>query len=76
MRSRLTLVGAIPLTLVAGIGHLLIGTVDGHLLLNLLIGSIPGIVIGSLLVQRISEKFVRIALAGVLVIAGARLVAL
>jgi uncharacterized membrane protein YfcA len=70
------IVHAIPLTLVAGIGHLLIGTVDGHLLLNLLIGSIPGIVIGSLLVQRISEKFVRIALAGVLVIAGARLVAL
>lgn len=70
------IVHAIPLTFVAGIGHLLIGSVDGHLLLNLLIGSIPGIIIGSLLVQRISEKLVRFALAGVLIIAGARLLAL
>lgn len=70
------IVHAIPLTFVAGLGHLLIGSVDGHLLLNLLIGSIPGIVIGSLLVQKVSERLVRIALAGVLIIAGARLVAL
>lgn len=69
------IVHAIPLTFVAGIGHLLIGSVDGHLLLNLLIGSIPGIVIGSLLVHRVSEKLVRIALSIVLVIAGARLIA-
>ncbi len=68
------IVHAIPLTLVAGVGHLLIGTVNGSLLLNLLIGSIPGIVIGSLLVHRVSEKLVRIALSGVLVLAGARLI--
>lgn len=70
------IVHAIPLTFVAGIGHLLIGSVDGHLLLNLLIGSIPGIIIGSLLVQKVSERLVRIALAGVLIIAGARLAVL
>lgn len=70
------IVHAIPLTFVAGIGHLLIGSVDGHLLLNLLIGSIPGIIIGSLLVHKVSEKLVRIALASVLIIAGARLVVL
>jgi uncharacterized membrane protein YfcA len=70
------IVHAIPLTIVAGIGHLLIGSVDGHLLLNLLIGSIPGIIIGSLLVHKVSEKLVRLALSAVLVIAGARLIAI
>lgn len=69
------IVHAIPLAFVAGVGHLLVGSVDGRLLLNLLIGSIPGIIIGSLLVSRISEKLVRIALSIVLVIAGARLIA-
>jgi len=67
------IVHAIPLTVVAGIGHLLIGSVDGMLLLNLLIGSIPGIVIGSLLVHKVSEKLVRYALSVVLVFTGARL---
>jgi uncharacterized protein len=69
------IVHAIPLTLVAGIGHLLIGSVDGRLLLNLLIGSVPGIIAGSLLVHRVSDKVVRIALSIVLLIAGARLIA-
>lgn len=68
------IVHAVPLTIVAGIGHLLIGSVDGQLLLNLLVGSIPGIIIGSLLVHRISETFVRVGLAAILVFAGARLV--
>ena len=70
------IVHAIPLTLVAGIGHLLIGSVNVHLLLNLLIGSIPGIIIGSLLVHRVSDKLVRISLAIVLVLTGARLIAI
>lgn len=69
------IVHAIPLTFVAGIGHLLIGSVDGHLLANLLIGSIPGIIIGSLLVHKVSEKLVRITLSIVLVFAGVRLIA-
>lgn len=69
------IIHAIPLTLVAGIGHLLIGSVDGRLLANLLIGSIPGIVVGSLLVHRVSDKLVRIALSAVLVLTGARLIA-
>src|SRR6188508_1679864 len=66
------IVHAIPLTLVAGIGHLLIGSVDVHLLLNLLVGSIPGIIVGSLLVHRVSDKLVRIALSLVLMLTGAR----
>jgi hypothetical protein len=69
------IVHAIPLTIVAGFGHLLIGNVDGSLLLNLLIGSIPGIIVGSLLVHKVSEKLVRYALSVVLVFAGARLIA-
>lgn len=68
------IVHAVPLTLVAGIGHLFIGSVDGKLLLGLLLGSIPGIIFGSLLVHRISETFVRVSLAAILVFAGARLV--
>jgi uncharacterized membrane protein YfcA len=70
------IVHAIPLTLVAGIGHLLIGSVDVHLLLNLLIGSIPGIIVGSLLVHFVSDKLVRFALSIVLVLTGVRLIAI
>jgi uncharacterized membrane protein YfcA len=68
------IVHAVPLTIVAGIGHLFIGSVDWQLLLNLLLGSMPGIIIGSLLVHRISEAVVRVGLAAILVFAGARLV--
>jgi len=39
---------AVPLTLIAGLGHWLIGQVDLHLLVSLLVGSVPGIIIGSL----------------------------
>jgi len=70
------IVHAIPLTLIAGIGHFMIGSVDGMLLLNLLIGSIPGIIIGALVVQRVSEKLVRVALSAVLVLTGVRLIAI
>ena len=66
---------AVPLVLVAGLGHWLIGSVDGKLLANLLIGSIPGIIIGSLLVQRISERAARIVLSIILAFAGVRLIA-
>jgi uncharacterized membrane protein YfcA len=65
---------AVPLTLIGGLGYLLIGSVDGRLLLNLLIGSIPGIILGSLLVHKVSEKLVRVVLSIVLVITGTRLV--
>jgi len=64
----------VPLVFVAGFGHWLIGSVDGKLLVNLLIGSIPGIIIGSLLVQRISERAARIALSVILAFAGGRLI--
>lgn len=59
---------AVPLTLVAGIGHWMIGDVDGVLLTNLLIGSIPGVIVGSLLSTHASDKVLRPLLAIVLAI--------
>ena len=64
---------AVPLAFLAGAGHWYLGSIDGALLMTLLIGSLPGIVLGSYLATRAREAVVRIALAGVLVIVGVRL---
>jgi uncharacterized membrane protein YfcA len=61
---------AVPLTLVAGLGHWWIGDVNLALLANLLIGSIPGVVLGSLLATRASDNWLRPALAAVLLVSG------
>jgi uncharacterized protein len=63
----------VPLTLLAGAGHLYLGSVDWSLLGNLLIGSLPGIVFGSYLATRARDAVVRTALAGILVVVGVRL---
>jgi uncharacterized membrane protein YfcA len=65
---------AVPLTLVAGIGHWWVGTVDWPMLFSLLCGSVPGIVLGSYLAARIPETVLRPILAVTLVIVGGRLV--
>ena len=65
---------AVPLTLVAGLGHASLGTVDYGLLGTLLIGSIPGIWIGSHLSSRVAEHWVRIALAAILIFVGLKLI--
>lgn len=65
---------AVPLTLVAGLGHSFMGTVDWQILLNLLIGSLPGIYLGSHLSGKIAERWLRPALASMLVIVGGKLV--
>lgn len=64
---------AVPLTLVAGTGHFLLGHVDWVLAGTLLAGSVPGIVAGSLLAGRLPERAVRRLLGLVLLCAGARL---
>lgn len=64
---------AVPLTLVAGTGHYLLGHVDFALAGTLLAGSIPGIVAGSLLAGRLPDAVVRRLLAFLLLCAGARL---
>lgn len=65
---------AVPLTLIAGIGHWMYGAVDFSLMGSLLIGSIPGIIIGSLLATKVSDKVLRPVLAITLLVVGARLV--
>ena len=52
---------AVPLTLVAGLGHWMFGSVDLHLLLSLLLGSLPGIYVGSHFAGRISETVAALA---------------
>jgi hypothetical protein len=65
---------AVPLTLVAGLGHATLGTVDWQLLGLLLIGSVPGIWLGSHWVTRVPERFIRSALSVLLAWAGSKLV--
>jgi len=66
---------ALPLALVAGLGHLVIGNVDFALLGWLLLGSIPGILLGSLVATRAPATWVARAIAVVLAIIGVRLLA-
>jgi uncharacterized protein len=65
---------AVPLTLVAGIGHWWLGSVDWPLLTSLLSGSIPGIIAGSYLAAHIPDSVLRPILAVTLVLVGGRLV--
>ncbi len=65
---------AVPLTLVAGMGHAGLGNVDWHLLANLLIGSLPGIYLGSHLAHRVADHYLRPALAIMLAFVGTKLV--
>jgi uncharacterized protein len=64
---------AIPLTLVAGLGHLSLGNVDFWLLGTLLIGSIPGVIFGSRLSLQVDQRYVRGAISIVLAVVGVRL---
>lgn len=64
------LVHAIPLALVAGLGYTASGLVDWWVLLNLLCGSLPAVVVGSLLATRISGRVLQVALSMALAAAG------
>jgi len=68
------IVHAVPLTLIAGMGHWLIGSIDTGILGSLLLGSLPGIVVGSFLAVRVPDLVLRLTLAAVLVVVGGRLV--
>jgi uncharacterized membrane protein YfcA len=65
---------AIPLTAIAGIGHWSLGHVDFVLLGSLLIGSLPGIWIGSHVSAKIPEKLLRPILASILLLIGLKFV--
>lgn len=63
---------AVPLTLVAGMGHMKMGTVDYHLLVAILLGSMPGIWLGGHLTSFFPEHFMRPLLASILMLIGLR----
>ena len=65
---------AVPLTLVAGVGHWALGSVDWHLMGVLLLGSLPGIVIGSYGAVRMPQPVLRVALAVILLVVSGKIV--
>ncbi|HMK70335.1 MAG TPA: sulfite exporter TauE/SafE family protein [Xanthobacteraceae bacterium] len=64
---------AVPVTLAGGIGHWLLGTLDLPVFASLILGSVPGILLGSYAAVRIPERALRIVLAGVLVLVATKL---
>lgn len=68
------IVHAVPLTLVGGIGYWFIGEIDWSMLFSLLVGSIPGIIVGSHLAPRMPERIIRPVLAVTLALVAAKLV--
>ncbi len=64
---------AVPLTLLAGLGHWMLGSVDWSLLGSLLVGSLPGIFIGSYIAGRAPDAFLRYVLAVTLLLVGTKL---
>lgn len=67
------IVHAVPLTALAGMGHMALGTVDLVLLGSLLLGSLPGIYIGSHLSSKVPEKVLRPILASLLLLIGLKM---
>jgi uncharacterized membrane protein YfcA len=64
---------AVPLTLVAGLGHLMSGGIDVTVLESLLAGSLPGVIIASLFAPRLPDLALRLVLAATLTVSGLRL---
>jgi hypothetical protein len=64
---------AVPLTLVAGAGHWMMGSVDWHLMGSLLAGSLPGTFIGSYCAIQVPERALRLLLATVLLLVAGKL---
>ncbi len=65
---------AIPLTLIAGLGHLSLGNVNLPVMVNLLVGSVPGVIVGSLISSRAPAKFVQYTIAGVLLVVSFKMI--
>jgi uncharacterized membrane protein YfcA len=64
---------AVPLTLIAGLGHWMMGSVDWHIIMSLLVGSLPGIFIGSYFAIRVPERALRMVLAATLFVVATRI---
>ncbi len=65
---------AVPLTLVGGVGHAILGSTNWPVLLALLIGSIPGVLLGGQVAVKVPETVLRLALATILLVVVSRLV--
>ena len=66
---------AVPLTVVAGIGHWVIGSVDWSIVSALVLGSLPGIYPGSQLSTHVSDRILFPVLASMMLLIGLRLIA-
>jgi uncharacterized protein len=64
---------AVPLTLVAGIGHWLLGSIDLQIFCFLILGSVPGILLGSYAAVRMPETALRVVLAVALIVVATKL---
>jgi uncharacterized membrane protein YfcA len=64
---------AVPLTLIGGAGYWMLGAVNPYVVASLLMGSVPGIVLGSYLAVRIPEAVLRLVLAGTLFVVASKL---
>jgi hypothetical protein len=64
---------AVPLTLIAGVGHWMMGSVDWHIIASLLVGSLPGIFVGSYFAIRIPERALQLVLATTLFVVASRI---
>jgi hypothetical protein len=64
---------AVPLTLIAGLGHWMMGSVDWAIIGSLLVGSLPGIFVGSYFAIRIPERALRLVLATTLFVVASRI---
>ena len=64
---------AVPLTAIAGLGHLHFGTVDFDLLSGLLLGGIPAIYLGSHIGKKLPDRILRPVIAGLLLLLGIKL---
>jgi uncharacterized membrane protein YfcA len=64
---------AVPLTLIAGVGHWMVGAVDWHIIGSLLVGSLPGIFLGSYFAVRVPETALRMLLAATLIVVAGKL---
>ena len=64
---------AVPLTLIAGLGHWTMGAIDWHIIASLLVGSLPGIFVGSYFAIRVPERALQLVLATTLFVVASRM---
>jgi len=64
---------AVPLTLLAGLGHWYLGSINFKLLESLLVGSVPGIIIGSYLARYANDRILKFCLGAILAVVGTKM---